>query len=110
MYDVCVCVFHRWASHGDVSGGGKARSKHSLTSGHDKKRIVVGSVVEVGVAFGSDGRADVTITVDGTLRGAIARGLPGPLSPAVFLRGDWGGNGVTFMERETPENIFPSKR
>ena len=95
---MCVCVFHRRAYDGGVcGGGGKARSTHSLKSGHDKKLIVVGSVVEVGVAFGSDGRADVTVTVDGTLRGAIARGLPGPLSPAVFLSGRWGANGVTIM-------------
>ena len=90
-------VFHRSASNGIVWGGGEARSTHDLDSGHDMERIVVGSVVEVGVAFGSDGRADVTVTVDGTLRGAIARGLPGPLSPAVFLSGNYGGNGMTFM-------------
>jgi len=88
---------HWSACYGGVCGGEEARSRHSLESGHDEKRIVVGSVVEVGVAFGSDGRADVTITVDGTLRGAIARGLPGPLSPAVFLYGRNGGNGVTFV-------------
>ena len=97
MYMYVCCVFHRFAWTGGVRGGGKARSTHSLDSGHDMKRIVVGSVVEVGVAFGSDGRADVTVTVDGTLRGAIARGLPGPLSPAVFLYGSNGGNGVTIM-------------
>jgi len=86
-----------YAEDGGARGGGKARSTHHLTSGHGKKRIVVGSIIEVGVAFGSDETADVTIRVDGTLRGTIARGLPGPLSPAVFLHGWDGGNALTFM-------------
>ena len=89
-----VCVFHRYARSGHVKGGKKARSRHPLWSGHDRERIVVGSVIEVGVAFASDGTADVTITLDGTLRGTLAKGLPGPLSPAVFLSG---GNGLTLM-------------
>ena len=85
---------HRSARSGGVYGGDKARSTHWLNSGHDEERIVVGTVIEVGVAFASDGTADVTITLDGTLRGTLAKGLPGPLSPAVFLNG---GHGVTLM-------------
>jgi hypothetical protein len=83
-----LSLSHRCAVNGDVCGGGNPRSRHQLGSGHDRKRIKVGTIVEICVVFGSDGTADVSVTLDGNLRGVMARGLRGPQCPAVFLRGE----------------------
>jgi hypothetical protein len=100
---VCVCVSlllslsHRSAFNNNVYGGGNARSTHGLFDGHEHERIKVGSVVEIRVVFGSDGTADVSVTLDGNLRGVMARGLRGPLCSAVFLDGEYGEMALTLL-------------
>jgi len=88
---------HWYARNGVVIGGGNARSKQDLNSGHDILLINVGTVVEICVVFGGDGTADVSVTLDGNLRGVMARGLRGPLCPAVFLDGDEGEMALTLL-------------
>jgi len=77
-----------FAGDGCVLGGGNARSTYYLAAGDDVKRIKVGSIVVIRVVFGSDGTADVSVTLDGKLQGRMARGLRGPLCPSVFGFGE----------------------